>query len=369
MKILVLNPILFTPENDKVPANATIKDTMIYGMCLGFKQLGHEVTLGAMKEYMPTQKEQYDFEVLWFRNNLEGKVTLSLPCSMELYRWLKVHRDDYDLVISSEAFSFNSLFAARLCPEKTLIWHELALHQKKWHHLPSKFWYRFVVGLFFRKVHCVVARSVPARQFIRRYMRRVSEQTVGHGINTEKFSVSEHKEPQFIIAAQLIARKNIDLIIDRFSRLIALDGFEHYKLLIAGRGPLEEQLKAKVRDMGLERSVEFLGFLDHTTLNYHMSRSVASLMLTSQDNNPVAITESVVCGTPVITNMLPNTAPFVAEHQLGIARDDWNEQDMAEVAKNPKYAQNCIAMRDYLSYRNAAKRLVDIFNSYPAGDQ
>ena len=47
MRILILNPILYTAENNTIPTVSSIKDTMIYNLCLGFKQLGHDITLAA----------------------------------------------------------------------------------------------------------------------------------------------------------------------------------------------------------------------------------------------------------------------------------------------------------------------------------
>ena len=35
-KVLVINPILYTAETNRIPRVDSIKDTMIYTMCLGF---------------------------------------------------------------------------------------------------------------------------------------------------------------------------------------------------------------------------------------------------------------------------------------------------------------------------------------------
>ena len=52
MNILIINPILHTIANDKMwPEFKTIKDTMIYGMALGFIKLGHTVTLATCANY------------------------------------------------------------------------------------------------------------------------------------------------------------------------------------------------------------------------------------------------------------------------------------------------------------------------------
>lgn len=36
MRILILNPILYTAESNAIPTVSSIKDTMIYNLCLGF---------------------------------------------------------------------------------------------------------------------------------------------------------------------------------------------------------------------------------------------------------------------------------------------------------------------------------------------
>ena len=63
MRILILNPILYTAESNAIPTVSSIKDTMIYNLCLGFKQLGHDITLAAAMEYQPCKKEEYDFKI------------------------------------------------------------------------------------------------------------------------------------------------------------------------------------------------------------------------------------------------------------------------------------------------------------------
>lgn len=45
MKIIVINPILFTHEKGVIPHVTTIKETMIYDLCLAYHRAGHAVTL------------------------------------------------------------------------------------------------------------------------------------------------------------------------------------------------------------------------------------------------------------------------------------------------------------------------------------
>ena len=52
MKVLIVNPILYTNENRNIKKVNTIKDTMIYDLCLAFKKKGCDVTLAASDLYL-----------------------------------------------------------------------------------------------------------------------------------------------------------------------------------------------------------------------------------------------------------------------------------------------------------------------------
>ena len=90
MKILILNPILYTADNNTIPKVKSIKDTMIYNMCLGFKSLGHKVTLCAAKEFMPSDDEKYEFDVVWHRSSI--KKLLPPPSLSENATFSTYHR-------------------------------------------------------------------------------------------------------------------------------------------------------------------------------------------------------------------------------------------------------------------------------------
>ena len=330
MKILILNPILYTADNNVIPKVKSIKDTMIYNMCLGFRQMGHDVTLVAAADYQSMQQEAYDFEVRWFRTSCHKLCPPSvLPYMKELRAFLKQQAKRYDMVVTSEVFSLCSLMAARICPDKTVIWHELALHPHKFHQLPSKLWYNVVARYLMRNV-LVVPRSEDAKRFVCRYMWNVSHQCVEHGIDLAQFRSGVEKKKQFIVVSQLIARKNIDGIIRIFKRFVEKYDAA-YKLLIVGRGELEEQLKSLTLQLGLDAKVQFLGFKTHEEMNDYLPYSQALLINTRQDNNMVSIPESIVSGTPVVTNTVPTNSSMAAKHRLGIVKDEWNEDTLWEL--------------------------------------
>ena len=339
---------------------------MIYGMCIGFLLNGHRVTLAASAEYKPMVAEEYDFEILFFKSALTRFFPPgALPLSFDFYRFIKANHRQYDLIISGEVFSFMSLFAAMQCPAKTAIWQEMAIHQRKFKRLPSKFWHRVMAPLFFRKVKVVIPRSEKARLFINKYMRQVSDDYVDHGINISNFEYAKEKKRQFISSSRLIYRKNIESILEIFSRFIQTKGYEDFQLLIAGEGDRRAFYEAEVVRLNLQQNVSFLGFLKHKELNNRIKESSAFLINTRWDNNLLSIPEAIVSGTPVVTNLNPNMAEQVAKFQLGIAKNDWDESDLIETIQNSSfYIDNCVNYREKQSNRYCAARIVEIFTYF-----
>lgn len=364
MKILVLNPILFTSTDGCLPKVKTIKDTMIYGMCLGFKRLGHKITLIAMDDYRPTVEETYDFDVIFMKSIGTKYLSYALPLSIELWHWLRLNANQYDMILSSETFAFHTLFASLICPQKTIIWQELTAHQRKLHGIPSIVWHKIICRLLMRNVRCVVPRSQKAYNFISKYMPRISNVIVDHGININKFECCSKKKRQIISSSQLIYRKNVDGIIRKFAIFHKVYGYEDIKLLIAGRGEEEGNLHNLVKDLGISDSVEFLGFLPQKKLNEYIRTSMCFLVNTRRDLNMVSIPESIVSGTPILTNNIPASAGYIKKEQLGIAKDNWNEDDIIEIIdKNEYYVKNCINFRGNLTSEHSAQALIDIFNN------
>lgn len=367
MHILILNPILYTADNNTIPKVKSIKDTMIYNMCLGFKSLGHELTLAAAADYKPIEFEEYEFEVKWLKTECHKLCPPSvLPYSKELNTFLKENNASFDMVVTSEVFSLWSFAAARICPEKTVIWHELALHPNKFHQLPSKVWYNVVAKCLMNKV-LVVPRSEDAKIFVKQYMRHVSDVCVEHGIDLSQFTCGVEKKKQFIVVSQLIARKNIDGIIRIFKKFVEKYD-KAYQLLIVGRGELEKELKQLSHQLSMDKSVKFLGFKSHDEMNQYLPCSQALLINTRQDNNMVSIPESVVCGTPVITNSIPTNSGMITKNLLGIVKDNWNEDTLAEfVHISSTYWQNCIQYRENLSSKHQATLLIEQFMRFSGG--
>ena len=113
---------------------------------------------------------------------------------------------------------------------------------------------------------------------------------------------------------------------------------------------LREKLEQQVKKAGVERSVCFLGRLNHEELMPILAKAYALLVNTSKDNSMVSIVESIAAGTPVVTTSVPFNASYIKSKKLGIVKDEWNEKELEEICQNnDTYVINCINYREKLS--------------------
>lgn len=106
------------------------------------------------------------------------------------------------------------------------------------------------------------------------------------------------KDPnKIVIVSRLDKDKRIDDAIKAFK--IALDKNPNICLDIFGNGPEEAELKSLVHDLGLDSNINFRGFTNDPLSAF--TSATVSLMTSKYEGFGLVITESMACGTPVIS--------------------------------------------------------------------
>ena len=361
MKVLISNLILFTSETRQIKKVESIKETMIYNLCLAFKNEGHDVTLLAAEDYKPTQNEEYPFNIIWAKSKYKK---VFMPCVFPYCpETKKIAKDDYDLIISSEVISMSSLMLAKRAKDHTIIWQELSSHNKICNGLVSKFWYNIIAKIYFKDV-VIVPRSNQAREFISQFCNKVVDETIDHGVNSEIFKPNTDKENFFAVCSRLVKLKHIDKTIKVFNKYIK-KYYNDSKLYIMGDGDCEEKLKVLVNKLQINDNVIFTGRLFHKEMVKILSKAKAMLIYTSRDNNMLSITESIALATPVITTTTPNQSTYIESEKLGIVNNEWNEDDLYEISlNNDKYVNNCLEYSKTTPFEYKVNQFVNIYNKY-----
>lgn len=358
-KVLLINPILYTAENDTRKLTS-IQDTLFVTVCKGFLEIGYEPVLLADEYYRPVNEEYFGFEIIYFKHRLRKIFKPSkMPLPIGLISYLRKNHQNFDFIITSEAFSWYSLIASIMCPDKTIIWQELAIHNKMLNGYASKVWYGIMVRLFMKKI-VIAPRSEKAKQFIKLYCNRVDKDIYQHPIDIDKFKVKETKEKYFISISQLVPRKNVNKIIHCFSDFFLNNS--DYSLLICGDGEKKEELMKMAEESVACNKIRFLGQIGHSELGKLLAGSQGLLIYTDKDNSILTISESIACATPILTTTVPDNSVYVSHNKCGIVKNDWDDRDMSELVRNNEfYIRNCLDVRKKLTAKYLANEFDKLF--------
>ncbi|MBM3254504.1 MAG: glycosyltransferase family 4 protein [Candidatus Omnitrophica bacterium] len=167
-------------------------------------------------------------------------------------------------------------------------------------------------------------------ELMRRY--RISPEKIivcQSGINPkviDHFSWSQGKIYDACFLARLHKSKGIHDLIEAWQCLCK---YKDAKLAIAGGGPIEiiNEVKIRIKNLGLENNVFYLGFLSEEE-KYKLLRTSKLYVLPSYEEGiPIAFYEAMYCGLPIVTYYLPPYAdikdyilsvPLGAVHSLAL---------------------------------------------------
>ena len=163
-----------------------------------------------------------------------------------------------------------------------------------------------------------------------------------------------------MVCSQLIERKKIDGILEKFARY--LDRYNSTcRLYIIGEGELKEKLQKMAQTLGIAPNVIFTGKMTHDELLPILSKSKALLVNTVKDNNMISIVEAIAVGTPIVTTDVPLNSTYIKDYQLGIAKKQWDESDLNDVVSNSEmYIENCMKYRYKLSTKQRVEQFLEV---------
>lgn len=134
--------------------------------------------------------------------------------------------------------------------------------------------------------------------------------------------------PLIAYAGRLSREKGVDVLIDAFA--IASRAIGPAKLLIAGDGPLEAELRRQANDLGMADQVVFLGYLKQHELENVFDAAWAHVVpsLWREPFGNVA-TEAMMRGTAVIASRLGGLSEIVVDQETGLLVPAGDRQALA----------------------------------------
>ena len=164
------------------------------------------------------------------------------------------------------------------------------------------------------------------------------------GVDVSSLTCVEYKESmrekyglksRFVVlfVGRLVEVKGCEYLIQGFRTVI--NSFKDVQLIIVGHGPLEESLKKKVRDLGLEEYVVFKGFVENSYIHeYYVMADIVvvpSIVDSSgfQEGFPVVLIEALASGKAIISTKTKGIMEAIQDRYNGILVD---QKDAAKIS-------------------------------------
>lgn len=136
--------------------------------------------------------------------------------------------------------------------------------------------------------------------------------------------------------------KNHDFIIDVFNELNEI--YNNYNLILVGRGELEESIKQKVKLLGLEKKVYFLGTRED--IPEILQSSDVFFMPSILEGLPVVLVEAQAAGVPcVISSNIPKECDMKLNLIKSLDLQDSKEEWVKELINSSNIEKTCFKDR------------------------
>ena len=155
-------------------------------------------------------------------------------------------------------------------------------------------------------------------------------EVVGNGVDTacfhpvdraaarERYGIGQHAKVLVSVGA-LVERKGMHRVIDCMPGLIERHPDLHY-VIVGGASPEGDnrpELQARVRRLGLDARVRFLGALPPDELKWPLSAADVFVLATSNEGWANVFLEAMACGLPVVATDVGGNAEVVCRSELG----------------------------------------------------
>jgi len=185
-----------------------------------------------------------------------------------------------------------------------------------------------------RKIHLAIGVSLVALEPLRAVY-RMPYKIIPNGIDTERFnpSIEPIEEirnlgfPRILFFGRLEPRKGPRYIIEAFEYV--LKEFKDAVLIVAGKGPLENELKR----LALEKygnHVVFLGFIPiEKVANLYRSVDLYTSPAIGGETFGIVLLEAMACGIPVVASDIPGYRTVIRDGENGLLTSVINPRDYA----------------------------------------
>lgn len=273
----------------------------------------------------------------------------SLPLSFSFLRRFRKMSKDRDIVHIHMPFPLGDLacLLSGYRGKVILWWHSDIVRQKKLMKL-----YRPLMNWLLRRADCIITATqghIEGSHYLKGFEDKCRIIPFGVDRRIEKeaekwMSDGQRQEPgrdvRFLFVGRLVYYKGCRTMIEAFAEAAKKNG--GLRLDLVGAGPLEDELRARAKELGLADRICFHTDVDDEELVRYFQRCdvfVLPSLFRSEAFGLVQI-EAMAFGKPVINTKLPSGVPYVSLHgETGLTVEPGQAGELADamlyLAQNP----------------------------------
>lgn len=297
----------FTRENEAVPSPP--RGRLGWGWVSLPTKVEHNVTLHAICPYIPLYSGE--------RRSIKQAILFGLSC-------FRLITESFD-VVDVDSMPYFPIYAMRI-----VTWLKGKKLYATWHEVWGKEYWTSYLGwkgnfaYLIEKVSSllpdqIIAVSQSTHDSIsKEYGRTHNVSVIENGIDIEKIAKipPAKKKYDVIYVGRLLKHKNVDVLLQSLAML----NKEKKKVtaVIIGIGPEEDNLKKLAKELGLTKSVTFLGHVpEYNNVIAQMKSSKVFVLPSTREGFGLVVLEANACGIPVITiEDINNSAKKLINHGI-----------------------------------------------------
>jgi len=172
----------------------------------------------------------------------------------------------------------------------------------------------------------LVARDIPLKQI------EVIYPGVDEGLLHPPSRAKKTSFPSILYIGRLKKYKRIDLIITATAKL--LPRFPDLHVYLVGKGDYEPELRRQVAALGVEKAVEFTGFVSKERRRELLQAVWLGVQASTIEGWGLGVFEAGACGTPTIATNVPGLSESVRDGETGILVPSGDAEALAtQIAK------------------------------------
>jgi 1,2-diacylglycerol 3-alpha-glucosyltransferase len=182
---------------------------------------------------------------------------------------------------------------------------------------------RFISKTQCNQVDALVAPSQPMLDVLRTYGINTRAEVIATGLQEASFKAADgeafrakfgiaQNRPMLLYVGRVAFEKNIDFLV-RMTKLL-INETPEVLFVITGEGPAVASLRALVKTLGIEKNVQFIGYLDRNTeLNACYTAADIFVFASKSETQGLVVLEAMAQATPVVAIAELGTASILIE--------------------------------------------------------